>query len=133
MTNAGIPIDESLIIQSDLTQRGGYEQAKRLLDREERPTAIAACNDLMAFGAVRAAQERGLSIGKDIAITGFDDIPMAEHANPPLTTVNQPIYKIGMMVCEMLIHLIRNEWLEESQIILEPELVLRQSSDYRLV
>ena len=132
MADAGFPVDESLILSGDLTQRGGYEQAKILLDKADRPTAIAACNDLMAFGAIRAAQEEGLVVGKDIAITGFDDILMAEHSNPPLTTVNQPIYKIGAMVCEMLIKLIRNEPLTETQIILNPELIVRQSSGYRL-
>jgi LacI family transcriptional regulator len=48
-----------------------------------------------------------LEVGKDIAVTGFDDIPMAEHSHPPLTTVHQPIYRIGKMVCEMLIRLPR--------------------------
>ncbi|MCB9134503.1 MAG: LacI family DNA-binding transcriptional regulator [Anaerolineales bacterium] len=128
MAQASLPVDESLIVTSDLTQRGGYEQAKILLSRAERPTAIVSCNDLMAFGAIRAAQELGLVVGKDLAITGFDDIPMSEHSNPPLTTVNQPIYKIGTMVCDMLIHLIRHEPVEEPQILLRPELMVRQSS-----
>ena len=132
MANAGLPVDESLIVTGDLTQRGGYERAKILLNQLNRPTAIAACNDLMAFGAIRAAQETGLVVGKDIAITGFDDILMAEHSNPPLTTVNQPIYKIGTMVCEMLIRLIRNEPMAETQITLKPELMVRQSSNYQL-
>lgn len=132
MANAGVPVDEDLIITSDLTQRGGYEKAKTLLENPNRPTAIVACNDLMAFGAIRAAQEKGLIVGKDIAITGFDDIPMAEHANPPLTTVNQPIYRIGTMVCEMLIRLILHEPVIEAQILLKPELVVRQSSNYPL-
>jgi len=132
MANAGVPVDEALIVTSDLTQRGGYEKAKTLLENPIRPTAIVACNDLMAFGAIRAAQEKGLVVGKDIAITGFDDIPLAEHANPPLTTVNQPIYKIGTMVCEMLIRLIQREPVIETQIILKPELMVRQSSNYPL-
>ena len=132
METAGIPVDDTLIVQSDLTQRGGYEQTRQLLARGDPPTAIAACNDLMAFGAIRAAQERGLNVGIDIAITGFDDIPMAEHSTPPLTTVNQPIYKIGTMVCEMLIRLLRKETLGASQITLKPELIIRQSSDSRV-
>ncbi len=111
----------------DLTQRSGYEKASELLDRSDRPNAIAACNDLMAFGAMRAAQERGLAIGRDIAITGFDDIPLAENTHPPLTTVHQPIYKIGGMVCEMLIKLILSQPLQEEHIILQPNLVIRQS------
>ena len=112
----------------DLTQRGGYECAQRLLDLPEPPTAITAFNDLMAFGAMSAAQERGLSVGEQISITGFDNIPMAEHAHPTLTTVHQPIYQIGRRVCELLIRMIRNEPLEETQVILKPTLIVRRST-----
>jgi DNA-binding LacI/PurR family transcriptional regulator len=125
---AGIRANDALICVGDLTQRGGHEQASKLLDLPSPPTAIAACNDLMAFGAMSAAQDRGLVVGKDISITGFDNIPMAEHSYPPLTTLHQPLYQIGGMVCEMLIHLIRGEMLEEKQILLKPELIVRQSS-----
>ncbi len=82
----------------------------------------------MAFGAMSAAQDRGLVVGKDISITGFDDIPMAEYSHPPLTTLHQPLYKIGGMVCEMLIQLIQGEPLEERYVLLKPELIVRQSS-----
>ena len=128
LAEAGIPADDSLFRTGDLTQRGGYEQASTLLDLASPPTAIAACNDLMAFGAISAAHARGLVVGKDISITGFDNIPMAEHTHPPLTTLHQPLYQIGGMVCEMLIHLIRGEKLEKKKILLEPELIVRQSS-----
>ena len=73
------------------------------------------------------AQERGLIVGQDIAITGFDDIPWAEHTHPPLTTVHQPIYKIGTMVCEMLIELLKGKE-SKQQVILQPSLIIRQSS-----
>jgi LacI family transcriptional regulator len=123
----GLPVDEDLITTGDLTQRGGYAQAKKLLDVTPLPDAIVASNDLMALGAISAAQERGLVIGKDIAITGFDDTPMAEHSHPPLTTVHQPVYKIGGMVTEMLIQCIQGESLENEKIILKPSLVIRRS------
>ncbi len=122
-----LPEDEAINITGDLTQRGGYRQANILLDSPDPPDAIVASNDLMAIGAMSAAQERGLRVGQDIAITGFDDTPMAEHSHPPLTTVHQPVYKIGRMVCEMLIKRIRGEFLEDEQIILKPSLVIRQS------
>lgn len=128
LAEAGIPADDTPILIGDLTQRGGYEQASKLLNSASPPTAIAACNDLMAFGAMSAAQERGLIVGKDISITGFDDIPMAEYSHPPLTTLHQPLYQIGGMVCEMLVKLIKGETLEERYILLEPELLVRQSS-----
>ncbi len=128
LAEASLHTDDALILTGDLTQRGGYEQANKLLDLPSPPTAIAACNDLMAFGAMSAAQERGLVVGKDISITGFDDIPMAEYSHPSLTTLHQPLYKIGSMVCEMLIRLIQGEYLEKEQTLLKPELIIRQSS-----
>lgn len=123
----GMELEQTLIRVGDLTQRGGYQQAGELLDLPNPPAAIAACNDLMAFGAISAAQERGLVVGQDVAITGFDDIPLAEHFHPPLTTVHQPIYRIGGMVCEMLIQHIRGETMAQEQVILQPSLVVRQS------
>jgi len=123
-----LEVDESLIVTGDLTQRAGYQLGTDLLTMEDPPTAIVACNDLMALGAISAAQHLGMEVGEDIAITGFDNIPLAEHCHPPLTTVHQPIYQIGEMVCEMLIKQIRGEALEQDQIILQPSLMVRQSS-----
>ena len=122
------PLDESLLRVGDLTQKGGYEQAGILLDQTNPPSAIVCCNDLMALGAMSAAQEYGLVVGKDIAITGFDDIPLAEHAQPPLTTVNQPVYRIGNMVCEMLIDILQDKKPENIHVLLKPSLVIRQST-----
>ncbi|HIQ12114.1 MAG TPA: LacI family transcriptional regulator [Caldilineales bacterium] len=68
-----------------------------------------------------------VGVGRDIAIAGFDDIPMAETAHPPLTTIHQPIYKIGRMLAEMLIKIIRNEPVPSRQIILQPQLMVRRS------
>jgi len=127
MAELGLSEDESLVVSGDLTQRGGYQQASRLLDLAEPPTAIMAYNDLMAMGAMSAAQERGILVGKQISITGFDDIPMSEHSHPPLTTVHQPVYQIGSMVCEMLIQTLSGESPKSEQVILKPSLIVRQS------
>jgi LacI family transcriptional regulator len=115
-------------IAGDLTQRGGFAAMKQLLDLPSPPTAVIACNDLMALGAISAAHKRGLIVGRDLVITGFDDIPLAEHSHPPLTTVRQPIYSIGRQICSMLIQLIRNEELAERHVLLQPELIIRESS-----
>jgi LacI family transcriptional regulator len=128
MLENGLAVDESLVIAGDLTQQTGRRLAGELLDRPDRPTAIVACNDLMALGAMAAAQERGLIVGQDVAITGFDDIPPAQHSHPPLTTVHQPIYRIGQMICDMLIREIRGEHLEERYVVLQPSLIVRGSS-----
>lgn len=122
------PLDPTLERIGDLTQRSGYEQAMALLNLSSPPTAIVAFNDLMALGAMSAAQNLGLVVGSEVSITGFDNIPMADHSHPPLTTIDQPIYRIGSKVCEMLVNLIQGEPLEEEYILLRPELIVRQSS-----
>ena len=127
LNNHGITLDEALIRFGDLTQQSGFEHAQDLLRMTNPPTAIVACNDLMALGAMSATRELDLVVGRDIAITGFDDIPMATYCNPPLTTVHQPVYKIGGMVCEMLVDLIEGNPREQQQIVLKPNLMVRQS------
>jgi LacI family transcriptional regulator len=123
----GMNLAPSYTLEGDLTQRDGHQKALTLLDLEFPPTAIVACNDLMALGAVSAAQKRGLKVGKDIAIIGYDDVPQAEHNHPSLTTIHQPIYRIGSMLCEMLGKIMRGEELEEKSIILKPSLIIRES------
>lgn len=122
------PLDPTLVRTGDLTQRSGYEHGSDLLNLPSPPTAIVAFNDLMAFGAMSAAQKRGLVVGTDVSITGFDNIPMAAHSHPPLTTVDQPIYQIGSMICEMLVKCVNGEVLEKNQALLQPELNVRDSS-----
>jgi len=128
MAGHGIPVNASLVLHGDLTQRSGHILTSQLLDLPERPTAIVATNDLMALGAMAAAQERGLEVGHDISIVGFDDIPPAEGAHPPLTTVHQPIYRIATTITAMLIQILRGEPLAERQKLLVPRLVVRRST-----
>ncbi|HEY61535.1 MAG TPA: LacI family transcriptional regulator [Anaerolineae bacterium] len=127
LTDHGITLDEDYVCIGDLTQSGGYKQANCLLDKLHPPSAIVACNDLMAFGAMSAIQDRGLIVGEDVAVTGFDDIPMAEHTHPPLTTVHQPVYQIGGMVCEMLIKRIQGVPMDDEHLVLKPSLIVRKS------
>jgi DNA-binding LacI/PurR family transcriptional regulator len=77
-------------------------------------------------------QERGMVVGEDVSVTGFDDIPMSEFSHPPLTTVHQPVYKIGSMVCEMLVKIIKDDMTENQQVLLKPTLVVRQSTGINL-
>lgn len=124
----GLGFDASLVVEGNLSQAGGYEMMGRLLDLDDPPSAVVCGNDLMALGAIHAIQERGLAVGRDVAVVGFDDIPLAEHCHPPLTTVHQPIYEIGKMVSEMVIRIIEGGELPERQIILRPQLVIRGST-----
>ncbi|NDJ79161.1 MAG: substrate-binding domain-containing protein, partial [Chloroflexi bacterium] len=126
----GLTYDERYVVPGDLTRQSGWQQAHNLLDLSPPPTAIIACNDIMALGAMRAIKENGLVVGQDIAVAGFDGIPEAEYAMPPLTTVAQPIHDIGARLARMLILLIRGEELEEPQVLLEPQLIIRESSGF---
>jgi LacI family transcriptional regulator len=124
----GLSIPPRYSIVSDLTQQGGFAAMRQLLALSPPPTAVVACNDLMALGAISAAQAQGLVVGRDVSITGFDDIALAEHSHPPLTTVHQPVYDIGCQICNMLIRVIQRKELEERHVLLEPRLIVRESS-----
>jgi LacI family transcriptional regulator len=124
----GLHLPAEYRIIGDLTQRGGFRAMNDLLALAPPPTAVIASNDLMALGAISAAQKHGLVVGRDVAVTGFDDIPLAEHSHPTLTTVHQPVYDIGRQVCDMLIRLINGEKLSERHVLLQPELIVRESS-----
>lgn len=123
-----LPVEPAWLITSDLTQRGGAEAAEQLLQIKPGLTAVIAGNDLMAVGAINRIQQHGLRVGADIALGGFDDIPLAAYASPPLTTIHQPIYSIGRQVCAMLIDLINGRPLANPHVLLEPTLIIRESS-----
>lgn len=125
---AGITFDPSLVAEGNLTRMGGYQAAQRLLALPQPPTAIVGVNDLTAIGAMRAARERGLVIGRDLAVAGFDGTEDAEHADPPLTTLNQPVYEIARRLVRMLLALIAGEPLAERHVLLQPELIVRAST-----
>ena len=125
-----------LTFRGDYVRSGDYtanpdlwrQSTLELLDLSPRPTAIICANDLMALGAISAIQEQGLTVGRDVSVVGFDDVPWAQHSHPPLTTVHQPVYEIGKRVCHMLIQLIRGEELKERHIVLQPEFIVREST-----
>lgn len=124
----GVDPDRSLMLEGQLTRSAGYTAARRLLDHNPRPSAIIGINDLTALGAIRAAQELGLEVGREIAIAGFDGTEAGEHSTPPLTTVSQPVYEIGSTVCRTLIDIISQKPPEQLQQLVEPALVIREST-----
>ena len=124
----GIAANEAWILRGDLTQRSGHELTNQLLQDAERPTALVAANDLMALGAMAAAQTQGLRIGEDLSVVGFDDIPPAESAHPPLTTIHQPIYRIATTITARLIKTLQGEPLVERHDLLIPKLIVREST-----
>ncbi len=128
MRERGIPVESSWILEGRLTESSGHDLTVKLLDSDPRPTAVIAANDLMALGAMTAIQERGLRVGRDVSVVGFDDIPLAAYSHPALTTVHQPIYRIATMVTEMLIKLLKGEELEKRVRWIKPHLVVRKST-----
>lgn len=132
MTACALPADESLVVEADLTQRGGYGAGQALFSQSDPPTAIVTSNDLMALGVMSAAQDQGLDVGRDIAVSGFDDIPLAETSHPTLTTVRQPAHRLGQLLGHMLVGLARGEPLSEQHVLIQPSLIIRQSTDLDL-
>jgi len=127
---AGIPPDPAWIVRTEHTEACGRQAMHALLDLppDRRPTAVVAVSDLMAIGAMNAIFAAGLQPGRDVAVIGFDDIPMAQYLHPPLTTLRQPIAKVGERVVNMLLQLIRGEELTERKVLLPPTLIVRESS-----
>ena len=108
----------------------GYTATERWLGgpADRRPTAIVAVSDIMAIGAVQAGQKHGLTIGRDLAVIGFDDVPLAQYLWPPLSSVRPPIREAGRQCVELLTKTIAGTPLAERHVWLTPELILRASA-----
>lgn len=117
---------------NDFSQKEGYRAARLLFAGMNPPDAIVCCHDLVAMGAMAAIQDQGFEVGSDIAVIGFGDILLSEHAQPPLTSIHQPTYDMGRQACRMLTALIAGEPLANPQVVIEPWLVVRQSSGLEL-
>ncbi len=127
----GIPMPMELIVQlegDDPTPDLGYPFAKELLTRHHPFSALFAYNDISAIGSIRAFQEAGLRVPEDVSVVGFDDIQIAVHNSPSLTTVRQPLQKMGEIAARTLLNRIEDpdKWVAEIEI--EPELVVRNST-----
>ena len=127
----GIKIDPELIVQIDAddpTPRLGYPFAQQLLQRHKPFTALFTYNDISAIGAIRALQEQGQRVPQDISVIGFDDIPGAAFHSPSLTTVRQPLNRMGEVAAQCLLDRIEGNNEYPSEIAIEPELVVREST-----
>jgi DNA-binding LacI/PurR family transcriptional regulator len=128
LEEAGLAFEESYVLTTDFTVEGSKNGALKLFALKNRPTAILACNDLLAIGVTQALRELGLSIPAEVSVTGFDNTILASATNPPLTTVDQPKLEMGRQVVELLIKNIEGKAGSKQRIILLPEIVVRQSS-----
>jgi LacI family transcriptional regulator len=125
LNQRGLTIDDLLIAEGDFTEAGGYFAAKHLL--QQNPKALYVASDMMAIGALRAIRESGLSVPDDIAVIGFDDIPAAAISDPPLTTVRQPVRRMGMQLVESLLDIIENGNAPPRRVVFDTKLVIRES------
>ena len=123
----GVPLDDGWIIHGDFRCRGGYEAMRKLLALDEPLTAVFACNDLMAMGAICAASQKRMRIPQNVAIVGCDDIALASFINPSLTTIAQPKHEMGAVAVEMLVERIRDKSRPPARRLLPTELVIRDS------
>jgi LacI family transcriptional regulator len=127
----GVAIDPELTVQiksDDPTPMLGYPFTKELLARKKPFTALFAYNDISAIGAIRAIHEQGLRVPQDISVMGFDDIPGAAFHTPSLTTVRQPLKRMGEVAAQSLLERIEGKKEYPSEIAIEPELVVREST-----
>lgn len=129
---AGIPFDPALVVRAEHAESAGRRALASLLDfpAGQRPTAVIAVSDLLALGAMNEAQDRGLIVGRDLSIIGFDDAPWAKYLRPPLTTLRQPVDEIGELIVRQLLQVIAGGSLPEDErhILLKPALVVRAST-----
>jgi LacI family transcriptional regulator len=128
-TRLGLAIDPELVVQlegDDPTPQPGYQTTRSLLTRGQRFTALFAFNDISAIGAMRALREAGFKVPEDISVVGFDDIQSAAYQTPALTTVRQPLLRMGEIAAATLLRRIANpRGRYPHQIVVEPELVVR--------
>jgi LacI family transcriptional regulator len=125
---AGVAPDPALVVNGAFVQAGGFSATEQLLALPERPSAIFAANDEMAFGALDAIASRGLKVPADISVIGFDDIPTSSYVFPKLSTIRQPFGPIGARAVAELVALIEGREPAAARIAFPTELVVRNST-----
>ncbi len=131
-SSQGLEIEERLVTQleGDVPSPDlGYQVTRRLLTKRHPFSALFAFNDISAIGAIRALREKGLRVPEDVSVVGFDDIQSAAYQNPGLTTIRQPLRKMGTIAAEAVLRRIARKGAEHArEIVVEPELVVREST-----
>jgi LacI family transcriptional regulator len=128
---AGIEVQEELLYQGDFYHESGFAGGTALLELDDPPTAIFASSDQMAFGVYEAVRRRGLRVPDDVSVVGFDDLPEARWASPPLTTVRQPLVEMGLLAARTVLRLAQGEDVDTPRIELATHLVTRDSTAAR--
>jgi LacI family transcriptional regulator len=131
LAEAGLEYDERIVRIGDFRAQSGYEAMEELLALSDPPTATFVASDEVATGALAALHERGVAVPSGMALVGFDNIPSARYMVPPLTTMHLPAYELGVQGASMLIDIIQGEEPDPAGILLDTELVIRESCGQR--
>jgi len=127
LAKCGLPLNRNHILSTHMSSTAGYEAAHKLFSESAPPEAILCVNDETAFGVLHAAHERGLVVGKDLVVVGFEGVQDAKHSEPPLTTLDIPIFDIARQLVDMLLKTIAGEAVNTPEYI-EPVLLVRAST-----
>jgi DNA-binding LacI/PurR family transcriptional regulator len=128
LETAGLAVDPELIRYGDFLVDSGHVHARDLLALPDRPTAVFAGSDLQAFGVYEAAREAGMRVPDDLSVVGFDDLPLARSAWPPLTTVRQPLQEMAATATRLVLAVAHGEEPENRRVELATDLIVRDST-----
>jgi LacI family xylobiose transport system transcriptional regulator len=128
MNAASLPIDPDWVRFGDFHPTGGEAHARELLSRDDRPTAIFAGSDLQALGVIAAATAAGLSVPRDLSVVGYDDIALSRWLTPQLTTVHQPLRRMGEEAARIVLRLAAGDPVDTLRMDLATHLVVREST-----
>ncbi|WP_159882690.1 LacI family DNA-binding transcriptional regulator [Paenibacillus puerhi] len=128
--DAGLDFHNEWIVEGDFLQESGYRAMSFFMALPERPTALVVMDDLVAFGVLRGLTELGYKVPRDLAVIGFNNIPMSELSSPPISSVDIGIYQLGYTASQTLIRSVKGEAIHHNRTLIPHRLVLRESSLY---
>lgn len=129
LENAGLPANPDWIVHiSSISYQLAYSNALHILSLPNRPDAVFACSDVFALAVVNAAKKLNLNVPEDVSVVGFDNVYLSTMTDPSITTIEQPSYQLGLQACELLLEKIKSPKAPIKQIILDTELVVREST-----
>lgn len=133
LESKGISFNKDLIFIADRTPESGHLAMKSLLSRNNFPSAVFIASDTVALGALHTLHEANIKIPDEMAVVGFDDIPLSEYINPPLSTVHLPAYSLGQASASLLIQQLTEQIPQQDQILLKTRLVIRSTSGKQVI
>ena len=128
LKKCGLEVAPNNIISTDMSSAGGYEAARNLLTSSDQPDVILCVNDETALGVLHAAHEQGFTIGKDIAIAGFDGVSDSCHSEPALTTFAIPVADIARQLALMLVEKLSGQLVQPREVVIQSKLLIRDST-----